>query len=749
MWISDAKGTLIRINPACCELFNLDPKEVIGKYNIFEDNIVAQQGLMPKVESVFQQGRAVNFEIVYDSSALEHLELKNTVAAVLDVNIFPVKDQKGQVTNAVIQHRDITRRKWTEEALTANENRYQELFDNMSAGVGVYEAVDGGEDFIFKDVNEAALRITHKTKEELLGKRVSQVYPGIEDLGLPDVFRRVWRSNKPETCPSALYMDQHLNLWLDIYVYKLPSGELVSIYDDITERKRVEQELLLTKFSTDSASASIFRLTQGGEFIYINDTACKRLGYSREELIGKNISLVDPDYPTERQAEIWEQFKYNQVLTFETKHRTKDGKIFPVEVTCQYMKYEKREYVFVFAVDISERKKLENQLRHAQKMEAIGTLAGGIAHDFNNILGAIIGYTELSLNRARRGISSPQMLSEVLKAANRAKDLVSQILAFSRKSDANLKPLNINEVVTQSVKLLEHTLPKMINIRLILSPDLKKLRGDRVQLEQVIMNLGANASDAMPDGGSLTIETQNVTLGEEYSGTHMEIPPGPYVLLSVSDNGLGMDKDTVQHIFDPFYTTKEVGKGTGLGLSTVYGIVKNHGGYTSCYSEPGHGTTFKIFLPSMDQQDLEEALPSTLEEKLPGGTETILLVDDEAALLDIGRIFLSDEGYQIITAGSGEEALKIFQGNEGHPDLVILDVGMPGMGGQQCLAKILQIDPSAKVIITSGYSRNNQLKRILEAGASGFVAKPFQRADLLLTVRQVLGLPGETASQLG
>ena len=371
-------------------------------------------------------------------------------------------------------------------------------------------------------------------------------------------------------------------------------------------------------------------------------------------------------------------------------------------------------------------------------MEAIGTLAGGIAHDFNNILAAVLGYGELALESAGQGKTNSDEIEQILRAAERAKNLVHQILTFSRKTETDFKPLSLNRKVVEVVRLLERTIPKSISIETLLVPDLKKVKMDAGQIEQVLVNLANNARDAMPDGGRLVIKTSNVELDRDYCRRHAEVRPGSYVLLQVHDSGIGMDPKTLEQIFDPFFTTKEVGKGTGLGLSTVHGIVKTHGGHISCYSEPMRGTFFRIYLPAYE----EEVPPDTLEDKAPdsptGGSETILIVDDEPALMELAGQILKRMGYDVITARSGEEALDIYRQRKDSPDLVILDLGMPGMGGYNCLKEIRVINPEARVIIASGYSADGQVKDALMAGAAGFISKPFLRSDLLGKVREVL-----------
>ncbi|MBE9573056.1 MAG: response regulator, partial [Proteobacteria bacterium] len=371
-------------------------------------------------------------------------------------------------------------------------------------------------------------------------------------------------------------------------------------------------------------------------------------------------------------------------------------------------------------------------------MEAVGTLAGGIAHDFNNVLQAISGYVQLLL--MRKGADDPDhnYLTQIDRSIKRAAELVQQLLIFSRKAETRLRPVDLNLEVAQVHKLLIKTIPRMVNVELRLADNIRIINADSMQLEQIVMNLAVNASDAMPDGGRLIIETKNTVLDEEYCKTYLGATPGEYVLLTVSDTGCGMDRETLKHIFEPFYTTKEPGKGTGLGLAIIYGIVKSHNGHITCYSEPGSGATFKIYFPVLETEDIQQAPEREEMEEIHGGSETILLVDDEKSIIDIGRDILGQYGYTIITAESGEEAVEVYKREGDRIDLVVLDLGMPGMGGHKCMEELLGINPEAKVIIASGYSPSGKAQDTLKAGAAGFIGKPYQLASMLKKVREVL-----------
>jgi PAS domain S-box-containing protein len=501
----------------------------------------------------------------------------------------------------------------------------------------------------------------------------------------------------------------------------------------------------------EQAGDAIFVADFDGRLLDVNAAAQTGLGYSRAELLRLRIQDVDPQAPDhDVLQEFWRRhFDVGRAVTFESVHRRKDGSTFPVEIRAGFISQARRRLVLGLARDITERvqaaaerRRLEGHLLQAQKMEAVGTLAGGIAHEFNNILTTIVGYAELALLLHDRDRSSqPEYLQEILNSSKRAADLVKRILTFSRKAEATaFRVFDLNKELEHAITILEKTIPREIRIAREFSPEGVFIRGDAGQLEQIMLNLGTNAKDAMPAGGTLTIKTERVTIGAEGPAPFAEMPAGEYVCLRVGDTGHGMAPETMKAIFNPFFTTKEVGSGTGLGLAMVYGIVQGHQGFIRCLSEPGQGATFEIYLPltapAGSGQEGPDAPPPDLAAD-PQGV-TILQVDDEAALLEIGRLMLEGAGYQTRQADSGEKALELLEQQGEAIDLVLLDVSMPGMGGRRCLEKILERRPTARVLITSGYARDASVQEILALGATGFVAKPFHRTDMLAAVRQAL-----------
>jgi nitrogen-specific signal transduction histidine kinase/CheY-like chemotaxis protein len=386
----------------------------------------------------------------------------------------------------------------------------------------------------------------------------------------------------------------------------------------------------------------------------------------------------------------------------------------------------------------SEREALNDQLAQAQKMDALGTLSGGIAHDFNNILAAILGYSELAQDQFPAEHPVRRDIDEITKAAGKAKQLVRQILTFSRAAEASQKTISLNQAVRDTSAMLERTIPKMIGLALRLDDDLMPVKADAQQMGQIMMNLVSNAVDAIQGTGQIEIRTANVNTGPQVCQICNTTFSGRYVTLSVKDDGEGIAPEIISKIFDPFFTTKDVGKGTGLGLSSVYGIVNSHKGHLVCHSRPGNGTEFCVYLPAAETGNLSVEEQDRYLGQVKHGGETILIVDDESAIRELAARILTGSGYRVHQAAAGEEALAICQEYRGEIDALILDLGMPGMGGKACLSEILQTDPTIKVLVASGYIQYEQSNELKNLGASGMISKPYRKTELLDSLRQIL-----------
>ncbi|MGD0205890.1 MAG: ATP-binding protein, partial [Dehalococcoidia bacterium] len=486
------------------------------------------------------------------------------------------------------------------------------------------------------------------------------------------------------------------------------------------------------------AAYGIVRCSVYGKLLTVNPALVAMLGYRTEaELLAANL-ITDLNPDSDRGARLLRQYRQAGRLDgVEVEWKRKNGKLIAVRLSGRVISGEPgaSECFEVIAEDLGERRRLEGQLRQAQKMEAVGRLAGGVAHDFNNLLTIIMGYSQLLLEKF--GASDPlrRHVEAINQAGDRAAVLTRQLLAFSRRQVLALQVLDVNGVVANVGKLLRRLIGEDIDL-VVEGKGLGRVKADPGQMEQVVMNLAINARDAMPQGGRLTIETVDVELGEAYADNHFPVKPGPYVMLAVSDTGCGMDAETQAHIFEPFFTTKEQGKGTGLGLATVYGIVKQSGGYIWVYSDAGQGTTFKIYLPRVDEP--AEVSGEKVVAVAAGGTETVLLVEDQSEVRSLVREVLEANGYTVLEARNGEDALLVAEQHKGPIHLLLTDVVMPGMGGRELAEHLASSHREMKVLYASGYTDDAIVHHgVLEPGMA-FLQKPFTPEALARKVRAVL-----------
>jgi two-component system cell cycle sensor histidine kinase/response regulator CckA len=469
-------------------------------------------------------------------------------------------------------------------------------------------------------------------------------------------------------------------------------------------------------------------------FLEANQAAADLYGYSVEEF--RSMTLNDLQPADEVQRFLAQLQNSSKTVPATWRHRTKSGRAVDVELAVHDIQYGGKNVQLAVLMDVTGRRELEEQLRQAQKMEAVGMLAGGVAHDFNNLLTIINGYTQLILNTLRPDDPNRHSAEQVMKAGERAAALTNQLLAFSRRQVLQLKVLDLNRAVSSLSMMLQRLIGEDIDLRLELRPETGRVNADAGQLEQVLMNLAVNARDAMPKGGTLTIETANIDLDESYAGRHIAVKPGPYVLLAVSDTGSGMDEATKQRLFEPFFTTKPPGKGTGLGLSTVFGIVKQSGGSLEVYSEPGRGSSVKIYFPRIDQPISVEA--AGRKRQLNRGTETILLVEDDEMVRNLVHETLEREGYKVIGAADPLEAQRIAEGHRGKIQLLITDVVMPRLSGKELAKALVERRPDMKVLYMSGYTDSAIVNSGILQKEVAFLQKPFTPSALAAKVRDVL-----------
>ena len=754
-------------------------------------------------------------------------------------------------------------RKKIEQELKASETRFKEIFDHTDNGVAVYRAINDGHNFILTDLNKSVERIESIHRIEVIGQKATHIFPGLEDCGLLEVFQRVWLTGNPEHPPIFYYKDQRICGWRDSYINKLPSGEIVAIYSDETQRIQAQQELkeseqryrtaiehsndgvailremrhvyvnqkyleifdyrqpealidhpiskilhpddaqnvldlinrrekgepapsryeckglkkdgqtvyieasvAQTTFQGDTVTLAYLRditprrkaeedrlrlataieqaseivliTNRDGDILYGNPALEKISGYNKAELIGQNPRILKSGkHDRAFYQSMWGTLISGNVWKGRIVNRRKDGSLYEEDATITPIKDASGDITNYVAVkrDVTEEIRKERQLRQAQKMEAIGTLAGGIAHDFNNILSAIIGYAELTLEKVQNNESLRNYLNEIFNAGVRAKDLVKQILAFSRQSEEELRPVQVDLIVKEVLKLLRASLPTTIAIHQNIRSN-KSVLADPTQIHQILMNLGTNAGHSMRDkGGLLEVSLVVEELDTGFAARYPEVTPGPYLKLSVCDTGHGISPENLDKIFDPFFTTKKRGEGTGMGLAVVHGIVRSLGGAITVYSELEKGTTFTVYLPVIG---LDRTLEIKTKEPLPLGTERILFVDDEKTLADLGRKMLEQHGYVVTTRTSSTEALELFKSQPDEFDMVITDLTMPNMTGKYLAQEIMKIRPNIPVIICTGFSEEVTGETAKAAGIKAFIHKPMTSAVLITTVQKVL-----------
>lgn len=628
-----------------------------------------------------------------------------------------------------------------EDELRASEELYRSLFSNMLNGFAYCRMIfedDRPRDFIYLSVNDAFTTLTGL--KDVTGRKVSEVIPGIResDPQLFEIYGRVSRTGLPERFEMFV---RALQKWFWFSVYSPKKDHFVAVFDVITERKLAEAALQESERKyrslVDHAVVGVYRSNMEGTFLYVNEAMATILGFNTaKELLAVPV-LSSYKRPGDRETFIVNLKERGMISGYEIGITTPSGDDKTIVISAVL----DDNIISGMVMDITVQKKLEAQLLQAQKMEAIGTLAGGIAHDFNNILSTIVGYGHILQVQTKEDDPMRMNVEEILNAADRATALTHSLLAFSRKQIMHVKPVQLNDLVRRVQTLLRRIIGEDISIRTMPGEDKITVMADSGQIEQVLMNLATNARDAMPHGGTFTIEISCVELDESFVVRHGYGNPGAYALLTASDTGEGMDEETRRRIFEPFFTTKEYGKGTGLGLSVVYGIIKQHDGYIEAYSEPGIGTTFRIYLPLSDALIETDAPPSVAVSSPAGGTETILLAEDDESLRKLARIVLEAAGYTVITAEDGKDAVRKFIEHNAEIDLVILDMIMPQMNGREAYEQIRSIRPDVRALFASGYTADKAYREGMAGAKVELLLKPILPNKLLKKVREVLERP--------
>jgi PAS domain S-box-containing protein len=668
---------------------------------------------------------------------------------------------KGQVTGALLSrvlHYAVERYQHLQR-LRESEERYRLLFNAIDEGFCIVEVIfDEDEkpiDYCFLEINAAFEKQTGLIDAQ--GKRMRELVPEHEEYWF-EVYGKIALTGRPARFVNRA---EQLHRWYDVYAFRVgePEDRRVGIlFRDISERRQAEELLLLTQFSVDRTADSVFWTDSDARLVFVSDSTCRIHGYSRDEMLAMSLFDLDPSLSRERWVENWKTIKEAAPTRFETTHRTKDGEIFAVEVNSNYVGYGEGEYNCVFARDITERKQaeeerlvLERQLQQSQKLESLGVLAGGIAHDFNNILTGVLGNAELALAELSPSAPGRENLLEITQASHRAAALCRQMLAYSGRGKFASELIDLNALVEDMLGLLKSAISKKALLTLNLAEDLPPVEGDPSQLGQVIMNLVINASEAIGDrDGVITISTGARECSREYlrdSYARQDLAPGFYLTLDVSDTGCGMDQGTKERLFEPFFTTKFTGR--GLGLAAVVGIVRGHKGALKVESEPGEGTTFRIRFPTAEAGGGALARERAAEVSDWRGAGTVLLVDDEETIRTLGARMLSRLGFVVLSAADGREALELYAKHRGEIALVLLDLTMPHMDGEETFYGLRVLDPEVRVIMSSGYTEQDITSRFRDEGLVGFLQKPYTMAHLTERLRAALEGTGPAAGECG
>jgi len=726
MIIIDKDYNIEDINDSGLDLLGKSKEEVIGKkcYSIIHDTETPVEYCPLRKSLETKKPESVErHEDMFD----KHFSIKSS----------PIFDKNGEIVRFVDLMSDITERKQSEEKFEIQRAQIKSLFDYSGEAMALLDL----ENHII-DANLAFKKVFGYPPEEARGKV-------IEDLICPERFyyteskeldRQAMQVIKGAEIIRMRKDGKEINVRVSAGPIKVGgaiTGRFV-VFDDITERKQAEAELIQTKnFLQNILDSSIDGITTTdlqGNVMYASPRTKDIIGYDPEEIICKKAYSFYGNGIEDAKTIMKVLEEKGELRNHEMKFIRKDGQFIDINLSASLLKNEEGDVIGTLAIysDITERNMLEAQLAQAQRMEALGTLAGGIAHNFNNLLMGIQGNASLMLLETDPNHPNYQKLKTIEKSVQSGSRLTRQLLGYAREGKYEVKPISLNQLVKETADTFSMT-KKEIRIHQELAQDLSGIKADQGQIEQALLNIYVNASDAMSGGGELFLKTMNVK-HKDIKNKPFKPKPGNYVLLTIRDTGVGMDKHTMKRIFEPFFTTKGLAKGTGLGLASTYGIIKAHGGYIDVDSENGHGTTFSIYLPASERKVGEVAKDAG---QIIKGRGVILLVDDEEIVLDVGVQLLEALGYTVFKAKGGREAVEIYKENKDKINIVLLDIIMPDMSGGQVYERMKEINPDIKVLLSSGYNIEGQATEILERGCDGFIQKPFNMKELSRSIDEI------------
>jgi len=735
MYCSKLDGSaVLEANQALCELLGCTRKEILSEPAT--TNWSDPKNREEMINQFNKDGIVTNYEA---DLITKRGEIRR---CLVSAKPYP---QEGYWEGTIV---DITERKRVKDELLAVKSQLENMLDAIPDLM-----FELGLDGRYYSIHSRRTDLLVAPIDVLIGERVPDMLP----LEASDVVMSAIQEAHEKGMSNGKQYELHLpqgRFWFELSISCKPVAQgqeprFICLSRDITMRKLAEEALREStrRYSQlmDQAADGIYVAGPEGNYLLVNSKFCEMLGYTESELLKLNVIDTYPDETKGILRQRFQRVASGEALRFERPVKRKDGTVLQAELRVSRLDDGRHQGIIHDITDRKQaeenRRKLEAKLAQAEKMEAIGTLAGGIAHDFNNILSVIVGYTELAMV----DIVDPEKameLEEILKSAGRAKDLVKHILTFSRQNEIRYSPLEIRPVIKESIKMLSSIIPTTIEIRQDLA-DSSQILSDPTHIHQIMMNLCSNAADAMGEnGGVLKVSLHGLRINGDAEAGYPDLPPGPYVRLTVSDTGHGISPEVKDRIFDPYFTTKEKGRGTGLGLAVVHGIVERHGGSITCRSIAGAGTIFDICLPSIESH--EKALQPLGPGLLPTGTERILFIDDEPSLVDVAKMTIEGLGYSVVTRTSSIEALDLFKIDPYRFDLVITDMTMPGMTGDRLAVNLMQARPNIPIILCTGYSDYITEEKAKRLGIREFVMKPFLKKDLAKTIRKVLDVKQHT-----
>lgn len=744
--VVDPQFTIVDVNEAATKILGLQRDDLVGKKTNSSDwNLMFPEGGICPWESYPVNQTLMTGKPVREVTLGIPVPGKDQ-PAWLQISAEPVPGENGHPGMVVCSFDDITRVKNAELTIRDNEERYRLLIEQTGQILYDYDLRSG--QIIWSGAIET---ITGASPEEFRSVNSEQweamIHPDDQDMASSVLYESMKSGNR-------YHMEYRLRKKSGEYLYVEDNGifirdsgeeviRMLGTLKDVSDRRRsiemIRDNEERFRSLIESARDVIFTLAPNGAVTSLNSIFETMTGWERQEWVGKPIiNLFHPDDLPESMQLFTSALHGSSNILTEKRIRLRDGEYASCEVTImpQIMRGQVVG-VLGFIRDITHRKKMEDHLRQAQKMDSIGTLAGGIAHDFNNLLNIMVGNIHLLSQDAGLSEKGRKRLESISKAADRGTGLVRQLLTFAKKGDLLLEPINLNIIIQDLVKLLEETFPKNIAIRLELVNEIPILLADANQLHQVFLNLCVNARDAMPEGGTLTIGSQLVSKAA-VDGKDATLNHDRYIEISVTDTGMGMDESTRQRIFEPFFTTKGSGKGTGLGLSVVFGILQNHRGHIAVTSSPGNGTRFSVYFPVPETLPESESGETAASEDTPGGTETILLVEDEWMIREIIASMLEEKGYTVLQAEDGQMAVETFTAQHAAIDLIVSDLEMPRLGGRDAFLQMKQIKPSQAAIVVSGFINPELRVELTKAGVKALIHKPFRPDNLLKIIRRIL-----------